>query len=180
MSVPNKIHNNITPRLVLSCVVFFSIVAILTLTYLFVDQQIQSTTMVYILLGLCVVQILVLQYFFKNQIKHDLIRKNLEKRLDELNFKLEETQNSADHKSVYLANMSYEIRTPLSTVLGMLNMLKQTELSSDQMAQVEIAEYSSKHLLQLVNMITDNADMESGEVTLKMSTMVLWIISPWT
>ncbi|MFH4968233.1 response regulator [Gaetbulibacter sp. M240] len=129
--------------------------------------------MVYILLGLCVVQILVLQYFFKNQIKHDLIRKNLEKRLDVVNHKLEEAQNTADHKSAYLANMSYEIRTPLSTVLGMLNMLKQTELSSDQLAQVEIADYSSKHLLQLVNMITDNADMESGEVTLKMSTMDL-------
>lgn len=171
MSVQNKIKNYLTPRFILSFVVFFSILAILSLTYLFVDKQIQSTTLVYILLGLCVVQILVLQYFFKNQIKHDLIRKNLEKRLEALHFKLEETQNSADHKSAYLANMSYEIRTPLSTVLGMLNMLKQTELNSDQMAQVEIAEYSSKHLLQLVNMITDNADMESGEVTLKMAPM---------
>ena len=173
MAMYSKIKDSLTPRFVLSFVVFFSIVAILSLTYFFIDKSIESNTMVYILLGLCVVQILVLQYFFKNQIKHDLIRKNLENRIHRLNIKLEEAQNTADHKSVYLANMSYEIRTPLSTILGMLNMLKQTDLSGDQIAQVEIADYSSKHLLQLVNMITDNADMESGDVTLKLSTMDL-------
>ncbi|WP_170179823.1 ATP-binding protein [Flavivirga rizhaonensis] len=64
--------------------------------------------------------------------------------------------------------MSYEVRTPLSTVLGMLNMLKQTNLDSDQKAQVEIAEYSSKHLLQLVNMVTDNADVKIESLQLNL------------
>ena len=62
--------------------------------------------------------------------------------------------------------MSYEVRTPLNTVLGMLNMLKQTSLDSDQIAQVEIAEFSSMHLLQLVKMVTDNAEVDAGDVKL--------------
>ena len=69
--------------------------------------------------------------------------------------------------------MSYEVRTPLNTVLGMLNMLKQTELNNDQTAQVEIAEYSSKHLLQLVNMVTDNAEVNEGDLELNLKTVDL-------
>ena len=51
--------------------------------------------------------------------------------------------------------MSYEIRTPLNSVLGMINMLKQSQLTTDQQIQLEIAEYSSEHVMQLVSMILE-------------------------
>lgn len=109
-----------------------------------------------------------LQYYFKNQLKNDLIKSKLYERIEELSKNLDEAAETADQKSIYLANMSYEIRTPLSTVLGMLNMLDQSDLNADQRAQVEIATYSSQHLLQLVNMVTDNADVDAGGVKLNL------------
>ena len=114
-----------------------------------------------------------MQYFLKNQLKNDVVKDNLRLRIDELKDSLESAEKLADHKSIYLSNMSYEIRIPLSTVLGMLNMLKQTDLNTDQKAQVEIAEYSSKHLLQLVNMVTDNAEVQKGAVKLNLAAVDL-------
>ncbi|WP_308992887.1 ATP-binding protein [Mariniflexile litorale] len=109
-----------------------------------------------------------MQYFFKNQLKNDVRLSNLKNRIRELQSNLHDANKLADYKSIYLANMSYEIRTPLSTVLGMLDMLKQTHLDADQKAQVEIAEYSSKHLLQLVHMVTDNEDVDNGDIKLNL------------
>ncbi|PLB20425.1 MAG: Signal transduction histidine kinase [Flavobacteriaceae bacterium FS1-H7996/R] len=125
------------------------------------------------LFGFLIAQIFVLQYFFKNQLRNEIRLANLNTRIKELKSSLEETNKLADFKSVYIANMSYEIRTPLSTVLGMLNMLKETHLDADQKAQVEIAEYSSKHLLQLVNMVTDNEDVDKGDVKLNLLALDL-------
>ncbi|MDO5980301.1 ATP-binding protein [Flavivirga spongiicola] len=139
---------------------------ILLVSYFFLEKKIGLETIALFLFILAIIQVFVLQYFFKNQLKNDTVQSNLNIRIKELKAILEESDRIIEHKSIYLANMSYEVRTPLSTVLGMLNMLKQTELNSDQKAQVEIAEYSSKHLLQLVNMVTDNADVETGDIKL--------------
>ncbi|WP_406683547.1 response regulator [Seonamhaeicola sp. MEBiC1930] len=155
------IRSNI--KKILSFFTFLSITIILLLGYAFLEKLIDIETVIFSLFTLAIVQIFVLQYFLKNQLKNDVIRSNLSTRVRELKQGLKETERLLEHKSIYLANMSYEVRTPLSTVLGMLNMLKQTDLNSDQQAQVEIAEYSSKHLLQLVNMVTDNAKVDSEE-----------------
>src|SRR5690606_33808292 len=92
---------------------------------------------------------------------------------DELEKSLEKSNLLVDHKSVYLANMSHEIRIPLNAVLGMLNMLKKTNLDDDQLAEVEIAQYSSEHLLQLVNMILDNAKFEHDTSDLDLAVIDL-------
>jgi hypothetical protein len=146
---------------------------ILIIGYFFIEKKIYAESAAIFLLILAIIQVLALQYFLKNQLKNDLIQSSLRLRLEELKEKLEITEELANHNSIYLANMSYEIRTPLNTVLGMLNMLKQTNLDSDQSAQVEIAEYSSKHLLQLVNMVTDNAEVDEHEVILNLKTVDL-------
>lgn len=148
--------------------IFVFIVVILFLGYIFLEKMIDLKILVVILFGLSVVQVIILQHFYKNQLKNDVTKFNLAVRVRTLKNSLKESDRLAELKSIYLANMSYEVRTPLSTVLGMLNMLKQTNLNSDQQAQVEIAEYSSKHLLQLINMITDNAEAESGGLKLNL------------
>lgn len=157
----------------LSFFIFFSIIAILVIGYSFLDNQIYTESAAVFLFILAVIQVFALQYFLKNKMKNDLMNSNLKLRNQALRKNLDEAEKQADHKSVYLSNMSYEVRTPLSTILGMLNMLKQTDLNGDQLAQVEIAEYSSKHLLQLVDMVTDNAEVDTGELELKLTAVDL-------
>ena len=98
---------------------------------------------------------------------------SLKAELRRLETDLDEAIKSSEYKSVFLANMSYEIRTPLNSVLGMINMLKQSELTTEQQIQLEIAEYSSEHVLQLVTMILDNSKVEGGKVELELSAIDL-------
>ncbi|NNC50572.1 MAG: response regulator [Flaviramulus sp.] len=157
----------------LSFFIFMSIGAILIIGILFLEKIIYIQSAAIFLFSLAIIQVFALQYFLKNLLKNEVIKNNLKSRIDELKANLEEAEELADHKSIYLANMSYEVRTPLNTVLGMLNMLKQTDLDSDQEAQVEIAEYSSKHLLQLVSLVTSNAEVDAGNLTLNLLAMDL-------
>tara|TARA_R110002050_G_scaffold24083_3_gene64298 strand:+ start:65760 stop:67181 length:1422 start_codon:yes stop_codon:yes gene_type:complete len=168
-----KSIKSIKKRKVLSFFIFVSIAIILFLGYSFIENKIDLKNIVLFLFVLAILQVFALQYFYKNQLKNGVIILNLKTRIDELRQGIKKANETADHKSIYLANMSYEIRTPLNTVLGMLNMLKQTELDDDQKAQAEIAEYSSRHLLQLVNMVTDNADVDSGNVKLNLLALDL-------
>ncbi|MEC3907906.1 response regulator [Tamlana sp. 2201CG12-4] len=154
----------------LSFFIFTSIAAILIIGYSFLEKEIYTETAAVFLFILAVIQVFGLQYFLKNQLKNEVIITNSKLRIKELLQSLNEVEQLTDQKSIYLTNMSYEIRTPLSTVLGMLNMLKQTDLDIDQKAQLEIAEYSSRHLLQLVKMITDNAEVENDNLELNLVT----------
>ena len=157
----------------LSFFIFISIAAILLIGYFFLEKKIYAQSAAIFLFILAIIQVLALQFFLKNQLKNEVIKTNLQLRIDGLKESLEIAEDLANHNSIYLENMSYEVRTPLNTVLGMLNMLKQTELNSDQTVQVEIAEYSSKHLLQLVNMVTDNAKVNEEKLELNLKTFDL-------
>ncbi|OEK07678.1 hypothetical protein A8C32_17010 [Flavivirga aquatica] len=152
----------------LSFFIFISIVTILFIGYFFLEKKVYTQSAAIFLFVLAVVQVFLLQYFLKNQLKNNIVKTNLKLRINELKQDIKNSDKISDHKSIHMANMSYEIRTPLSTVIGMLNMLKQTELNTDQKAQVEIADYSSQHLLQLVNMVTDNADVAAGDLKLNL------------
>ena len=159
----------------LSFFIFASIAAILIVGYVFLEKKIYAESAALFLFILAIIQVLALQFFLRNQLKNEVIKSNLRLRVNELKESLEIAEELANHNSIYLANMSYEVRTPLNTVLGMLNMLKQTDLNSDQTAQVEIAEFSSKHLLQLVNMVTNNAKIYDDDLNLDMKTVDLKI-----
>src|SRR5690606_18206673 len=112
-------------------------------------------------------------YLLWNKAYDKYIKSTLTDNIDELEKRLEKANMLIDNKSVYLANISHEIRIPLNSVLGMLNMLKKTNLDSDQMAEVEIAQYSSEHLLQLVNMILDNSKFEDDNISLDLDVIDL-------
>ena len=98
---------------------------------------------------------------------------NVELALLERNEALQE----ADHlKSEFISNVSYELRTPLNTIIGFSELLSAGFFGSLEVRQAEYVQGifdSSQHLLQLVNDILDLASIEAGHMQLNVGTFNL-------
>ncbi|KAF8409700.1 hypothetical protein HHK36_005779 [Tetracentron sinense] len=70
-------------------------------------------------------------------------------------------------KSQFLATVSHEIRTPMNGVLGMLQMLMDTELATNQQEFARTAHSSGKDLISVINEVLDQAKIESGRLELE-------------
>lgn len=91
-------------------------------------------------------------------------QKRFEKELFEAKAIAEEANSS---KSLFLANMSHEVRTPMNTVLGMLDLTLDTDLTEEQKDNLNVAKDAADNLLSLLNDILDLTRAEAGKIVLE-------------
>ena len=73
-------------------------------------------------------------------------------------------ERAAQTRSMFLANMSHEIRTPMNAVLGMVEIMLDSELSAEQRHSLEVVRSSGESLLAILNDILDYSKIEADRI----------------
>src|SRR6185369_179150 len=110
------------------------------------------------LIALGVLALLALAYRAQLRTRHAALLREQEQRL---------VAQGSDAKTRFLATLGHEIRTPMTGVLGMAELLQGSALDDRQRGQVSAIQRAGQHLLRLVNDALDLARIESGKLTLQ-------------
>jgi signal transduction histidine kinase/DNA-binding response OmpR family regulator len=101
---------------------------------------------------------------FARQASFVILNQRMIENLHEQNTEL---QASSRMKSVFLATMSHEIRTPMTAIIGMTDLLLETELEEEQRMFLDTVKSSSEFLLQLLNDILDFSKIEANRLEIE-------------
>ncbi|NML67424.1 response regulator [Hymenobacter sp. RP-2-7] len=118
----------------------------------------------------------------KYQLEHTVRERTAELRqrqhhIERINAELLVARDAAEAsrraKAQFLANMSHEIRTPMNAVIGLTNLLRETNPTPEQQEYLGAIGSSSHNLLVILNDILDSSKMEAGKLTLEQAPFAL-------
>jgi signal transduction histidine kinase/DNA-binding response OmpR family regulator len=92
---------------------------------------------------------------------------------DRANALADKARKASAAKSEFLANMSHEIRTPMNAIIGMAELMRETELTPRQQHYVSMFQSAGENLLNIINDILDISKVEAGHIELEKTSFDL-------
>ena len=128
------------------------------------------TLWAYLLYALIIISILLWgMYLYRRKILYELeiTKQQTQKQI---------ANDASEAKSNFLARVSHEIRTPLNGVLGMSELMLDTNMDEEQRIYADSIMVSGKHLLDIINDILDLSKIEAGKLELELQSFDLLLL----
>lgn len=121
---------------------------------------------IFYIMASCIAVIMILYYLWVRRNAKETLAKTVEKAV--LEEKLHKAEAAERAKTMFLSNMSHDIRTPMNAIIGFTT-LAQTNIDKKERVQEYLGKIlsSSNHLLSLINDILDMSRIESGRLNIE-------------